>query len=60
MLTIDQLIESLTLADVDTYNAQADKYVYVQYKYLDPNNLSRRYAERVENALDLIDQQYNA
>jgi hypothetical protein len=59
-MTIDQLINSLTLADVDAYNAQADKYVYVQYTYLDPNNLSRRYTERVENALDLIDQQYNA
>jgi len=59
-MTIDQLIASLTPADADEYNRQTDKYVWVQYTFLDPNDLSRRFTSRVEHALDLIDQQYNA
>lgn len=59
-MTIDQLIDSLTPADADAYNRQADKYVWVQYTLLDPHGIPRRYTERVEDALDLIDQKYNA
>ena len=59
-MTLDQLIDSLTPADAEEYNRQADKYVWVQYKFLDPNNLPRRFTTQVEDALDLIDQQHNA
>ena len=58
-MTIDQLIASLTPADADEYNRQTDKYVWVQYTFLDPNDLSRRFTSRVEHALDLIDQLQN-
>jgi hypothetical protein len=58
-MTIDQLIASLTPADAVAYNKQTDKYVWVQYTFLDPNDLSRRFTSRVEYALDMIDQQQN-
>jgi len=58
-MTIDQLIASLTPADAVAYNEQTDKYVWVQYTFLDLNDLSRRFTSRVEYALDMIDQQQN-
>jgi hypothetical protein len=54
MLTIEQLIASLTIEHAKAYAAKQDKYVFVVDELLDPNNLSRRYVERVEDQLDLI------
>jgi len=59
-MTIDQLIASLTSANADEYNRQPDKYVWVQYTFLDPHDIPRRFTNRVEDALDLLDQQHNS
>ena len=58
-MELDQLIDLLTPADAKEYNRQTDKYAWVQYTFLDPNNIPRRFTARVEDALDLIDQQQN-
>lgn len=47
-MKIEQLIESLT---IDTYNEfvkETDGLAWIEYNLLDPNNLSRKHAERVE------------
>jgi hypothetical protein len=58
-MTLDQLIASLTPADAEEYNRQTDKYVWVQYTFLDPYDIPRRFTGRVEDALDRIDQLQN-
>lgn len=50
-MKIQQLLESLT---VDVYNKfikETDSLAWIEYTLLDPNNLSRKYAERVESYL---------
>lgn len=50
-MKIQQLLESLT---VDVYNKfikETDSLAWIEYNLLDPNNLSRKYAERVESHL---------
>tara|TARA_R110000851_G_scaffold40748_1_gene102551 strand:+ start:370 stop:594 length:225 start_codon:yes stop_codon:yes gene_type:complete len=54
MLTIDQLIASLTLEHAQAYAAKQDKFVFVTDELLDPNDLSYRHANRVEDELDRI------
>lgn len=57
MLNIGQLIASLTHEEAYTYNEQTDKLCWIEYNLLDPNNLPRRYAERVEDALIVLYEQ---
>tara|TARA_R110000782_G_scaffold37450_1_gene88593 strand:+ start:1385 stop:1561 length:177 start_codon:yes stop_codon:yes gene_type:complete len=52
MLNIDQLITSLTTEHARAYAATQDKWLYVVNELLDPNDLSHRHAERVEDQLD--------
>ena len=59
MLTIDQLIASLTIEHAQAYAAKQDKYVFVVDELLDPNSLSSRHVERVEDQLDLINNSIN-
>ena len=50
-MTIDQLLQSLTLSDAAEYREVTDKLCWIEYTFLDPNDLSRRFATRVEDAL---------
>jgi hypothetical protein len=50
-MTIDQLLQSLTLSDAAEYYEITDKQCWIEYTFLDPNDLSRRFANRVEDAL---------
>ena len=55
MKTLSQLIDSLTLDHVDTYQATTDRLMWIETDLLDPNGLSRRHALAVESKiLDLL------
>jgi hypothetical protein len=47
----DALIAGLTIEQAREYEAQTDKLIWIEYTLLDPNNISRNMAERVEDAL---------
>jgi hypothetical protein len=47
----DALIAGLTIEQAREYEAQIDKLIWIEYTLLDPNNISRNMAERVEDAL---------
>jgi hypothetical protein len=49
--TVESLIKSLTKEHAREYEKQTDKLIWIETKLLDPNNLSRKFAERVEDAL---------
>jgi hypothetical protein len=56
-MTIEQLLKTLSrgtpaaLAAAHDYAKQADKFIWVQTTLLDPNNISRRHTNAVEDAL---------
>lgn len=50
----DALIASLTIEQAREYAAETDKLVWVETVLLDPNNISRRMAGRVEDALNAL------
>ena len=54
MLTISELIASLTIEQAKAYEATQDKFVFVADELLEPNGLSCRYVNRVEDELDHI------
>ena len=59
MSKLQFLIDLLTLEDLRKYQAQTDKLIWIETELLDPVNLSRRHAEKVEaKLLDLL-QAYN-
>lgn len=51
MQTLRQLIDSLTLEHVDTYQATTDRLMWIETDLLDPNGLSRRHALAVESKI---------
>ena len=53
-MTIFELIQALTPADAAECFKQSDPLCWIEYTLLDPNNLSRRFATRVEDALFCI------
>ena len=59
MKTLTQLIDSLTLEQSRQYQAQTDKFIWIETELLDPANLSRRHAEKVEDKLIDLLQAYN-
>lgn len=59
MKTLSQLIDSLTLEDLQTYQATTDRLMWIETTLLDPNGLSRRHAEKVESKLLDLLQAYN-
>ena len=59
MPTLAQLIDSLTLEQSRQYQAQTDKLIWIETELLDPANLSRRHAEKVETKLLDLLQAYN-
>jgi hypothetical protein len=48
---LETLLSSLTRAQAAQYAAQTDKLVWIETTLLDPNDIPRRHAERVEDAL---------
>ena len=55
MKTLDQLIDSITLEQSQTYQATTDRLMWIETDLLDPAGLSRRHAEKVEaKILDLL------
>jgi hypothetical protein len=50
-MTIETLLNSLTLADATTYNALTDKIVWIETTLLDPHDINRGYWPAVEDAL---------
>ena len=59
MPTLSQLIDSLTLEQSRQYQAQTDRLMWIETELLDPANLSRRHAEKVEAKLIDLLQAYN-
>ena len=53
-MNIDELIASLTKAQAEEYAAEIDQWCWVVDTLLDPYDIPRRFASRVENALDAI------
>lgn len=49
--TLGSLIASLTVEQAIEYDKQNDKLIWIETTLLDPNGISRRYAETVEDAL---------
>lgn len=61
MKTLQQLIDSLTLEDLLTYQLTTDRLMWIETDLLDPNGLSRRHALTVEDKLlDLLQDQMNS
>jgi hypothetical protein len=55
MKTLQQLLDSLTLEHVNTYQVITDQLMWIETDLLDPNGLSRRHALAVEDKiLDLL------
>lgn len=54
--TVNDVIEQLTLLDAKAYAEETDKFVYVEYTYLDPYNLPRtsRNVGKIEDYLDKL------
>jgi hypothetical protein len=50
-MTLDQLIASLTLEQAIECENQTDKLIWVEVNLLDPVGISRRHAEKVDEAL---------
>lgn len=50
----DVLIASLTIEQARQYAAQTDQLVWVETTLLDPNDISRRMAGCVEDALEAL------
>ena len=50
-MTVQELIQSLTAEQAREYDAQTDQLVWIETTLLDPNNIPRRFAETVEDAL---------
>ena len=48
---LETLIASLTKAQAAQYAAQTDKLIWIETTLLDPYDIPRRHAERVEDAL---------
>ena len=59
MSKLQLLIDLLTLEDLRKYQAQTDKLIWIETELLDPNGLSRRHAEKVEEKLIDLLQAYN-
>jgi len=59
MSKLQLLIDLLTLEDLRKYQAQTDKLIWIETTLLDPNGLSRRHAEKVEEKLLDLLQAYN-
>lgn len=59
MSKLQLLIDLLTLEDLRKYQAQTDKLMWIETTLLDPNGLSRRHAEKVEEKLLDLLQAYN-
>jgi hypothetical protein len=59
MSKLQLLIDLLTLEDLRKYQAQTDKLIWIETTLLDPNGLSRRHAEKVEDKLLDLLQAYN-
>ena len=51
MSKLETLIASLTKEQAAEYETQTDKLVWIEDTLLDPNDIPRRHAERVEDAL---------
>jgi len=51
MTKLETLIASLTKEKAAEYEAQTDKLMWIETTLLDPNDIPRRHAERVEDAL---------
>jgi hypothetical protein len=50
-MTLQQLIQGLTTEQAQQYEAQTDKLIWIETTLLDPNNIPRRCALAVEDAL---------
>ena len=50
-MTLQELIDSLTVEQAKQYAAETDQLVWVEYNLLDPHGISRRHSEVVEDAL---------
>lgn len=59
MLTILELIASLNVEHAEQYAATQDQYLYVVWNLLEPNGLSERWVELVEDHLDQVMTQHN-
>lgn len=51
-MTLQQLIESLTLDQAIECENQTDKLIWIEVNLLDPVGISRRHAEKVDAVLD--------
>ena len=51
MTKLEQLIDSLTLEQSQTYQATTDKLIWIETELLDPAGISRRHAETVESKI---------
>jgi hypothetical protein len=54
MITLQQLLESLTLEQAEQCERETDKLIWIETVLLDPVGLSRRHAETVDLALEKI------
>ncbi len=59
VLTIDQLIASLTVEHAEEYASTKDQYLYVVWNLLDPNDLSDGWVGVVEKHLDRLMTEHN-
>ncbi len=59
MLHILELITSLTVEHAEQYASTQDQYLYVVWNLLEPNGLSERWVELVEDHLDQVMTQHN-
>lgn len=50
-MTLDQLIASLTYEQANELENQTDKLIWIEVNLLDPVGISRRHAEKVDQAL---------
>lgn len=50
-MTLEELAQTLTPEQRDDYHAQVDRLVWIEYNLLDPHNLPRSLAERIENLI---------
>lgn len=50
----DALIASLTAEQARTYAVQTDKLLWIEYNLLDPAEISKNMAGRVEDALEIL------
>jgi hypothetical protein len=51
-MTIDQLIDSLTYSQAVELENQTDRLIWIEVNLLDPANLSRNFAAKVDAVLD--------